>query len=198
MPGDGSRGEKRARQASTRFCTIRDLIGRWPGPTAAPPGDPAERDGSGRGIPMRNIWWKPWRPGKRGGLHYKDFHKSAGKKKRPLNRNGWRPFFCPPAGQGSVYKIRIHLCAVVGAGQQFLHLSGSDGSGGWSLCRRRPQPARAIELSFSLNSSSWMPNSWSVAGIFSSLLKSEIFPQRLLMSACWLAPSRPILRAISA
>ena len=58
-------GEKRARQASTRFCTIRDLIGRWPGPTGSSSGRSGRKGWFWTGIPMRNIWWKPWRPGKR-------------------------------------------------------------------------------------------------------------------------------------
>ena len=61
-----------------------------------------------------------------------------------------------------------------------------------------PTASSAIFGSFSLNSSSWIPKSFRVRGMFICLLKSWIFFRRLLISACLELPSSPILLAISA
>ena len=61
-----------------------------------------------------------------------------------------------------------------------------------------PTASSEIFAIFSLNSSSLMPKSFNVFGIFSFTLNSSIFSHMLLISACSEAPAKPILRAISA
>ena len=69
---------------------------------------------------------------------------------------------------------------------------------GWEPVHASPTASSAILATFSLNSSSWIPKSFNVFGMFNLTLNSSIFSQRLLISACWHVPSSPILLAISA
>ena len=56
----------------------------------------------------------------------------------------------------------------------------------------------ATAETFSLNSSSLIPNSFNVAGIPRITLNSLIFSHKLLIKDCSELPSSPTLRAISA